>query len=227
MSAFDLVSQSTKRAPVNPLDKSTIFSICPMEVNDRKPTIFPGYFHIDKGSVENPSRLVVGPSSWWKYVDENQPMLEIPTSSIVMAESVINDFCNGLLGCNMSDSMPGFMYIPGDITVEKLKKEYTKEFDNLIAKQRNWFLSLVKKGDIDWSRTGGNPLAISDDMRMAAKQLGLESKDWMQNFQAMEMVRCIACGNMRNPLFPMCANCHTVVDMDLAKKLKLDISASK
>lgn len=223
-SAFETVNRVTHRAPVNPLDKATIFSIFPREITERKPTIQPGYFHLLKGSVDNPSRLVVGPSSWWKEVDEHQPLLEIPTSSIVIAASVINDFCNGILACNMSDKMPGLLYIAGDISIEKLKKDYTKELDNMIAKQRNWFGELIKMADSLWARTNGNPLSISDDMRLAANELGMISKDWMQNFQAMEMIRCIACGNMRNPLYPMCGNCKTIVDMELAKKLGIGIS---
>ncbi len=219
--AFDLLNRVTHRAPTNPLDKATIFSICPMEINERKHTIQPGFFHIDKGSIENPSRLVVGPSSWWKEVDENQPMLEIPTSAVVIADSIINDFCNGLLGCNMGDSMPGLMFIPGDISVSKFKAEYTKELDKLIAKQRNWFLELVKSGDKDWAKTNGNPLAVNEDMRMAAKELGLMDKDWMQDFQTNEMIRCVACGSLRNPKFPMCGNCKTIVDPELFKKLNI------
>lgn len=224
--AFELMSRQTHRAPVNPLDKATIFSIFPREINERKPTIQPGFFHIDKGSIEKPATLIVGPSSWWKEVDEQQPLLEIPTSSIVIAESIINDFCNGILGCNMSDKKPGFLFIPGEVSVAKLKTDYKDALDQCIAKQRNWFGELIKMADSLWARTNGNPLTISDDMRLAANELGLMSKDWMQNFQAMEMIRCVACGNMRNPLYPMCSNCKMIVDPKLAEKLGLGNAAS-
>lgn len=223
-SAFETMNRQTHRAPTNPLDKATIISIFPREINERKPTIQPGFFHIDKGSIEKPASLIVGPSSWWKDTGEQEPLLEIPTSAVVIAKSVIDDFCNGILGCNMADRMPGLVYVPGEVTVEKFKKEYSEEFDNLIAKQRNWFGELVKMADSLWARTNGSPLCISDDMRDAANFLGLESKDWMQNFTAMEMIRCIACGSMRNPLYPMCGNCKHIVDPELARKLGIQVS---
>lgn len=225
-SAFEMMNRQTHRAPTNPLDKATIFSIFPREINERKPTIQPGFFHIDKGSIENPSRLIIGPSSWWKEIDDQQPLLEIPTSAVVIAKSVIDDFCNGILGCNMADKMPGFIYIPGEITVEKLKKDYSQEFANTVAKQKLWFSELIKMADSLWARTNGNPLCISDDMRLAAEFLGLDSKDWMQNFTAMALIRCIACGNMRNPAYPMCSNCKTIVDPELAKKLGVSVNNS-
>lgn len=221
--AFEIMNRQTHRAPTNPLDKATIFSIFPREINERKPTIQPGFFHIDSGSIEKPAKLIVGPSSWWKEVDEHQPLLEIPTSAIVIADSIINDFCNGILGCNMADKMPGFMFVPGQVSIEQLKKDYSKEFDKTIAKQRNWQMELIKMADSLWARTNGNPLSISDDMRDAANSLGLTTKDWMQNFQAMEMIRCIACGSMRNPLYPMCGNCKHIVDPELAKKLGISL----
>jgi hypothetical protein len=216
---FEVMNRQTHRAPTNPLDKATIFSIFPREIKERKPTLQPGYFYLDKGSIEKPATLIVGPSSWWKEVDEHQPLLEIPTSAVVIADSIINDYCNGILGCNMADKMPGLFFIPGEISVERMKKEYSKEFDKTIAKQRLWFAELVKMADSLWARTNGNPLSISDDMRDAATSMGLTNKDWMQNFQAMEMIRCIACGSMRNPLYPMCGNCKSIVDIPLAQKL--------
>ena len=111
----------TIRAPVNPMDKSTIVSILPKFISERKATIQPGTFEITPGSFEKPALLVVGPSSWWREIDENQPLLEIPVSSIQVADSVVKDYCNGLLACNMSDMMPGLFYLPGEYNLDKLK----------------------------------------------------------------------------------------------------------
>src|SRR5690606_5117854 len=104
----------TIRGPVNPMDKSTIVSIYPKEIDETKCTITPGRFIIPPGSYVRPSTLVVGPSSWWREIDEEQPLLEIPVSSIQLADSVLKDYCNGILGCNMADAMPGLFYVPGE-----------------------------------------------------------------------------------------------------------------
>jgi hypothetical protein len=54
------------RSAPNPTDKSTIVSIFPRLVDEIKHTIQPGRFIIMPGSVEKPSILVIGPSSWWR-----------------------------------------------------------------------------------------------------------------------------------------------------------------
>jgi hypothetical protein len=76
------------------MDKTTIVSIYPNEIIETKPTIQPGRFVIPAGSFEKPSITVVGPSSWWREIDMDQPLLEIPVSSVQIADSVIKDYCN-------------------------------------------------------------------------------------------------------------------------------------
>jgi hypothetical protein len=201
------------------MDRCTVVSIYPKEVDEVKPTIQPGRFIIKAGSPEKPSTLIVGSSSWWKDVDEDQPLLEIPVSSIQVADSIVKDYCNGILACNMADVMPGLFYIPGEISFAELVTKYKNLITKANDNQTRWFTALVKMADSLWSRSQQNPLSISDDMRLAAKQLGLDTKEWLQDFQAAVTVRCIACGGMRNPLYPICPVCHNIVDSDLYKKL--------
>lgn len=210
----------TIRGPINPLDKSTIVSIYPKPIEERKPTISPGQFNIPAGTVAKPELLIVGPSSWWRDVDEDQPLLEIPVSSIQIADSVVRDYCNGILACDMDQSMPGLFYVPGaklnaksepdyPATLAWIQKEYSNQLKAAERRQNNWYGVLVKLADSLWARSNGNPLAISDDMRMAARELNLSQvKDWMKDFQMVEMVRCKACGSLKNPQYPICAQCH-------------------
>jgi hypothetical protein len=199
----------TIRGEVNPMDKSTIVSICPCVLDDRKCTIQPGHFHLDPGTMVKPSILVVGPSSWWRDIDEDQPLLEIPVSSIQVANSVVRDWCNGILGSNMNDVMPGFFYVTGEHTSDDIKKNYSKKLEEADLKQRKWYQMLIKLADSLWARSNGNPLAISDDMRLAAREMNVTAnKDWMKDFSMVEMVRCKACGSLKNPLYPICAACH-------------------
>jgi hypothetical protein len=219
--AFLRDKRRTIRAEVNPLDKSTIVSIFPKEIIERNPTIQPGRFHISAGSYEKPAILVVGPSSWWREIDDEQPLIEIPVSSIQIADSFVKDFCNGLLGCNMSDNMPGIFYIPGELKEIELKTKYKARLDAAQANQKRWFMTLVKLADTLWSRSNGNPLAINDMMRLACRELGIGSKEWLQDFQHVEMIRCVACGAMRNPDYPVCGACHAIIDAERAKALNL------
>lgn len=219
---FDLLKRAV-RMDVNPMDKSTIVSVYPRDIIEKKLTIEPGFFKIPAGSEENPTVVVIGSSSWWKDVGDDQPLIEVPVSSVQVARSIVNDFCNGLLGVNMGDSMPGLLFVPGEHTLSGIRSQYSATLKEVVNKQRKWFSVLVRLADTLWSRSNGNPLAISDDMRLAAKYLGLDTKPWLQDFQAMSTVNCIACGAMRNPMFPVCPNCRTVIDVDRAKELKLDL----
>jgi hypothetical protein len=214
-------NRRTIRAQVNPLDKSTIVSILPKPINERKATISPGFFNIAPGSFENPAILVVGPSSWWREVDENQPLLEIPVSSIQIADSVVRDYSNGLLACNMGDMMPGLFYVPGEFTVVQIKKDYMPLLLKAQAQQKKWFLELVRIADILWSRSNGNPLSISDDARLACRELNITAKPWLGDLQTAELVKCIACGALRNAQFPICGACKAIVDPVKAKELGL------
>lgn len=198
------------RGPINPMDKSTIVSIYPREITEIKYTIQPGKFIVPAGTTDRPSVLVVGPSSWWRDVSEDEPILEIPVSSVQVAESVIKDYINGLLGCNMADAKPGLFYIFGEHNAESVLKNFKTEIEKAHTNQRNWYGTLVKLADALWARSQGNPMAISEDMRFAALQLGLEDKPWTKDFQAMTMVRCFACGSLKNPEYPVCPSCRAV-----------------
>jgi len=215
------MNRRTIRAPVNPMDKSTVVSILPKRILERKATCQPGIFELSPGSAELPAVLVVGPSSWWREVDENQPLLEIPVSSIQIADSIVRDYCNGLLACNMGDMMPGLFYLPGEFDVNRIQTEHAALIHSALAKQKKWFLELIRIADILWSRSNGNPLSISDDARMACKELNISNKPWLGDLQQSELIRCVACGSLRNANFPICQTCKAIVDPALAKKLNL------
>lgn len=215
------------RGPVNQFDKSTVFSILPKDIREVKPTLDPGFFDIPMGYPDKPSRLVVGPSSWWREIDVEQPLLEIPVSSIQIAESVVRDYMNGILMCDMGEVRPGLFFINGEVSVDKLKIDHKDLLNQAIKRQENWFRALVKLADSLWARSQKNPLSISDDSRLAAKMLKIEDREWLMDFRMenASMASCPACGTMRNNTFPVCSNCKTVVDVEKFTKLGLKFAS--
>lgn len=210
----------TTRAPVNPMDKSTIVSIFPRLIDETKLTISPSRFRVEPGTYDKPSTLIVGPSSWWKMIDDQQPILEIPCGSNQVADSVVKDYANGLVGCNMTNSMPGIFWVPGEFNELTIKTKHMVALDLAKKKQNVFWNALVRFADTFWAKTNGNPLCISDEMRLAANELGLaEQKDWMRDFSMLQKINCKACGNPVKPGFPICANCHAIVDEARAKEL--------
>lgn len=224
---FTLPSISNRkliRSTKNPMDKCTIVSILPKDIDEVKHTIEPGRFIIKEGTFEKPSILVVGSSSWWREIDDDQPMLEIPVSSIQIADSVIKDYCNGMLGCNMSDAMPGLFFVLGEHTLLDIKTNYKNQLETSKIKQDNWYKILVRLADSLWARTNGNPLVISDEMRLAAKSLNNDDKPWLKDFKTAELIRCAACGSMKDPNYPVCPACKAIdKDHPLAKDLKFAV----
>lgn len=213
-------NKRTIRSEPNEYDKATIVSIYPREIRENKPTLTPGKFIIPAGSVAKPTVIVIGPSSWFRDLGEDQPNIEIPNNAAQIANSIIQDWCMSMLMAD-KDALPGLMFIPGQWTLDEIKSKYKKAFEQAIEKQKRWYVRLIELADVGWARTNGNPKAISDLMKMAAEELGQKDKAWMSSSLMAEMVKCIACGNLRNPNFPICGTCNRVIDHELAKKLNL------
>jgi hypothetical protein len=119
----------------------------------------------------------------------------------------------------MVDTKPGLFFLPGNLTIKDIREKHLFDLVKAKANQDRWFMALVKMGDTLWARTGGNPLCIADDMRMAAEHLGLKGKDWMKDMTMMEQVKCVACGSPRNPDYPVCSVCKAVTDPKRAEEL--------
>lgn len=212
------------RMAINPMDKCTIVSIFPKEIEEVKWTIEQGKFIIPGGTTEKPGVLVIGQHRWWKDIDAAQPLVEIPVGSMTLADSIVKDYCNSMIGCNMADAMPGLFFVYGEETSFTILTKYKSALDSANAKQMKWYEILVKIADALWSRTNGNPLAIMDEARIAARALNMNEKPWLKDFQTVQQVRCKACGSLKQPSYPVCPTCKAI-DMDnpLAKDLKFAV----
>ena len=209
------------RKPKNQFDKTTIVSIFPKNIIVNYVTIEPGTYIIPAGSTKTPSFTVIGSASWWNDQGPNRPKLEITVSSPDLATAIIRDNCGSLLAARAGDRMPGVFFLPGEVNYVKLIAEYNDHLEKAEAMQKNWYEELTRVADIDWARHQGNPLVIHDDSRIAANELGRKDKPWMGQFVAIEMIPCVACGAARNPKFPICSNCHMIVDKTLANSLAI------
>lgn len=217
--AFAAPIQRAVRSQSNPLDKCTIVSIMKKGYRTHKHTLEPGIFEVPSGTIEKPGILVVGSSSWWLNTDPEREMAEIVTSSVQVAESVVNDYLNGLYETG-PNSNPGLFYVLGEHKVEDIVKKYSLELKDAAIKQKNWFQRLIIMGDQLWAQSNGNPLTIFEDLRIAANELGLE-KPWMESYAVVELIKCIACGNLRNPNYPICSSCNHVIDVEKFKALNI------
>jgi hypothetical protein len=211
-------------ATKNPMDKCTIVSIFPKALDETKETLNPKRFQVPAGSFEEPATLVVGSSSWWREIDIDQPMLEIPVSSVSIADSVIKDYCKAKLGCDMEMAMPGLFFVLGEVLPLDIKLRYKSKLEEVKHKQDNWYKILVMIADSLWARSNNNPLVISDEMRLGARALQLNEKPWLKDFFTIDKVNCRACGSLMNPTFPVCATCRWInPEHPASKELKFAV----
>lgn len=203
-------SQRTIPATPNPTDRSTVVSIYHQVIREFRPTCSPGQFVIPPGTRENPTAVIIGPSSWWHATNPDQPPIEVTNSSVQMAESIVRDWANGLLGCQPPNVMPGVFWLPGAHSSKDVIGKFAGELQKAEMKQNRWYEVLINKADGIWNQTGGNPMAITNDMRIAARAMKLDNKDWMQNFTALAQERCGACGTLKDPAYPVCPACHAI-----------------
>jgi len=96
------------------------------------------------------------------------------------------------------------------MNLTEIKMRYRTTLEEANRKQRDWFLTLTRIADSLWARANGNPLCISDQMRLAAKELNLDNKPWLMDFKTIELTACVACGTLKNPAFPVCQNCKAI-----------------
>jgi hypothetical protein len=221
MNPFSNPKIQVMRVPTNPLDKSTIVSIYPKDIDTNKPTITPCDFHIPAGSEEKPSVTVIGPASWFKEMEENQPWLEIVEPSVVVARSIIEDYVNGLHMSDGVDSMPGLFWLPGSLDLKTIVEKHKNLLDRAKEVQRNYWLNLVNAADALWARTNGQPNSISLEMKLAAAQLNITAKEWLKNQQTAELMRCVACGQLVDSKVIVCPNCKVVLNEAAFQDLKL------
>jgi len=197
------------RSSINPHDKSTLVSIFPVAINETKETINPKNYKIPAGSFENPSVVVIGAGSWWIDRDEKQPPIEVMCSSVEIAESIISDYTRGMMGVEDA-SGPGLFFIPGEHKLDVIKIKYTDSLKKAKERQDRWFNNLIQAGDVLWATGNGNPIMIWGLMKMAAVQMGQSDKPWLANAVAAAKIKCFACGNLRDPKYPVCSVCRAI-----------------
>jgi hypothetical protein len=143
----------------------------------------------------------------------------------MIAESVVKDHCSSLTEVR-GDVMPGLFFLPGELSVTEIKKDYAAHLNRAKIKQKEWFSALISLADALWARSNGNPMVVSSDMKLAARELNMEdNKEWCKNQIRAELIRCIACGTMLNSTVVVCPSCKVIVNEGKAKELGLKFAS--
>jgi len=200
-------------------DESTVFSICPYEVHEFKPGLYPGHFIIPACEDENnPNRKVIGISEHYMNIGGKEKPIAVTTSSRPIAKAIVDDFLDGLL-FTTPEAHPGICWLPDNVTVETFKIKHIDMHKSMKIAQRKWCILLVEKTESEWKKNK-NPRIVSDPARFAVRFLGIPTPEWMQVQEIGEnYTACPACNTQNNPNNAICTNCHCVLDIEKHKKL--------
>lgn len=193
----------------------------PFPVDEEKPGIYPGRFQIPKSEDGSPQLLVIGNSIHHVQIEGGSGSVTIPTDAITMAKSIVNDYCDGMLGYSEPKKcVPGFFYLEGEVSVKDLESKHATVLNDAKAKQKNWFIALIKLADDEWEKTRQHKF-ISDVQRFAATSLGFDRPWIVKDEQEVVSKDCIACKSKINPEAIVCPICKTIVDAKKYKELQL------
>lgn len=206
-----------------PRDVSTVISIVPIAICEKKPGLQPSEFRIPAVEKEGEMQLlVVERCIHAVYLDEARPRLVVPDPSDMVAESIVNDYKQSMHGYVEGVAEPGIAWVYGEFSNDdngkrQLAAQHRAVIEEMVEKQMRWFATLVEFADDDWGRYRRH-IFITPQQRIAAQRLGLE-RDWLLQQEINEaMNRCPFCFQMVDPRAIICSQCKGILDKDRYKK---------
>lgn len=195
--------------------KATLISIVPFPIDEFKPGLIPGQFHVDASKDEEPQCSVIGDSLFYVYIDADRGSLKVPAPSATIARSICYDYLTAQLEAR-EDCFPGLFYKSGVWDALRVKKEAKDELEYHKQAQHNWFVALVKRADDDWEKTRSHH-SISDTQRYALRAIdpqNTKGRPWILPALVDEATvqTCASCGSEIPSTAVVCRYCQFVVD---------------
>jgi hypothetical protein len=215
--------------------KATVISMFPLEINEMKPGLYPGYYHIDAAPHGDFRFLVVGDAVYYTE-NKNDQVQTVKTPFHTLADSIVHDFMENHIGRIVGDdetaAEPAVFWVPGGYEIKNgMPKEYyeqaaheykaylVKTYTNEIAiaeqKQLRWFEQLIMIADDVYNRTRRHT-SVSKLQRLAAQRLNLQ-RPWMIDVTGAD--HCPFCKSSLPYEAVVCPNCRNVINRAAYEKL--------
>lgn len=213
-------------------DYSTVVSILPVDLVERKPGLYPSEFRVPKADVGDFTLTLVSRCHHKVYLDDTRPVLIVPDPSDMIANSICLDWKSGAGGYNPHDGIePGLDWVDGNYVLNekdevdpKLKGAFRAMFGALLRemeeKQNRWFTWLVAEADDMWGKYHAHKF-ITPIMKSAANRLGVTARDWQIEQEVrdfLRLVKCRFCFADVHPEAVICASCQGVLNMNRYQK---------
>lgn len=156
--------------------KATVVSIFPLEINEVKPGLYPGYFVIPAAPLGDFSFLIVGDGVYYQET-KNDIVTQVRTPYYVLAESIVSDFQMSHIGRVPEFAEPGLFWVAGSWKRHEIQEKFTDELDKWEKRQLQWFKNLVEIADDTFARTQKHT-SVSALQRIAAHRLAIQ-RPWI------------------------------------------------
>lgn len=199
--------------------KATVISMFPLEINETKPAIYPGYFVLPAAPLGDFSFLVVGDAIFYQET-KNDIVTQVRTPFHVLAESIVQDFQGSHLGRVPGVAEPGLFWVPGAFNNKiQIKEMFQDELDKCEKRQNEWFKQLVEIADDTFGRTNRHT-SVSALQRLAATRLAI-ARPWVLR-TGDSANTCRFC-KAETPYGAIkCPNCREILDIAAYLELKKD-----
>lgn len=200
----------------------TIVSYLPYRVREVKPSVIPEEYIIPASDGKTPSVLVIKTAKTILYRGYDQPNTPIPVPDEELAEDIIKAFTTSQLGYSET-TKPGLFWVPGEVYAKEVETKFPTQVAAAKASQNRWFLRLIQMADDDWAKYKQHKM-ITDIQRIAAKNLGMTSKEWLVMPEPTQMIKCPGCLSYIEEGTIKCKHCGAILDMKKAVELGLVVN---
>jgi hypothetical protein len=208
---------------------ATVVSLVPFPISEFKPGMTPDKFELPPAPEGDFSTLLVKKCKHGVYLDENRPVLIVPTAPEEVAEAICFDYKKGQMGIALDEAEPALFWVQGDYHIDPqnidrnkrnaLLAEFATEFREAERKQVQWFKNLVASADDAWSKFHQRGM-ISVPQRIAAARLKLD-REWLLEAEVTAALsECPACFEKVHPKAILCRSCNAVLKPEEYAKIQ-------
>jgi hypothetical protein len=202
----------------------TVVSFVPWQFKELKPGMLPNEFLIPAREGKTPGILIVKDATSNIYMGMDRPPFPAPVPAEQLGQSIVDDASRSLPEVD-SEHGPALFWVPGEFTAEEILKKFPEKCTEAIQKQNKWWIRLVRVADDIWSRFKQHKL-ITDLQRHAARDLGLNGKEWAMEPTPVSLIKCPACKTMVESDAVICSSCKAILRPDEAKKLGIAFASA-
>jgi hypothetical protein len=198
-------------------DYSTVVSILPVRLSDKKPGLIPGTYELEavKDPMTEYSSLVIGRAKFPVYIDENRPSLMVPEPSDRVAAAIVRDYKVAMDGYNPPVAEPGLFWVRGGHEHATIGKKFAAELTEARKRQIEWFKFIISRADDDWEKYHMRRM-ITGLQRIACQLMKLD-RPWSIDVQfdaaqSSGYVKCPFCFGEVHPEAVLCMHCRNVLN---------------